>query len=107
RVHSDSAAANSANAVSASAYTVGHHVVFGQGHYRPNTSSGRELLAHELAHVVQQRHASIPSSGLKIGSSSSSLESSADHAASRAMSGQAGHLASAGGTTLSRKPEEK
>ena len=55
RVHNDALAASSAHAVAAKAYTVGSHVVFGSGHYQPGTSSGRFLLAHELAHVVQQR----------------------------------------------------
>ncbi len=103
RVHSDAAAAESANAVNASAYTVGHHVVFGGGQYRPDTSSGRELLAHELAHVVQQRGASIPARGLQIGSASSSFESSADHAASQALSGAGRVPTMAGGPMLARK----
>ncbi len=55
RIHRDSAAAASARDVAAHAYTVGQHVVFGSGQYGPDTSSGRNLIAHELAHVVQQR----------------------------------------------------
>lgn len=54
RVHTDEQAAKSAQAVNALAYTVGHHVVFGAGQYAPGTSDGQRLLAHELAHVVQQ-----------------------------------------------------
>jgi hypothetical protein len=54
RVHTDAQAASSARAVNAVAYTVGGHVVFGQGQYSPGNSRGRELLAHELTHVVQQ-----------------------------------------------------
>jgi outer membrane protein OmpA-like peptidoglycan-associated protein len=54
RVHTDARAAESARAVNARAYTVGRDVVFGQGEYDPQSSSGRRLLAHELAHVVQQ-----------------------------------------------------
>jgi Domain of unknown function (DUF4157) len=54
RVHTDERAAESARAVNALAYTVGNDVVFGRGHYLPGTSSGQKLLAHELAHVVQQ-----------------------------------------------------
>jgi hypothetical protein len=55
RVHTDTGAAESARAVHASAYTVGNHVVFGASLYHPATSAGRLLLAHELAHVVQQK----------------------------------------------------
>jgi hypothetical protein len=55
RVHDDPSAARSASDVSARAYTVGTHVVFGSGEYAPQSTAGRALLAHELSHVVQQR----------------------------------------------------
>lgn len=54
RIHEDAAAAASAREVSAQAYTVGHHLVFDTGRFAPDDTTGRELLAHELAHVVQQ-----------------------------------------------------
>jgi hypothetical protein len=54
RIFNDGAAARSARAVSANAYTVGEKIVFGQSKYAPDSPSGRRLLAHELAHVVQQ-----------------------------------------------------
>jgi hypothetical protein len=54
RVHTDTAAGQSAREVDAHAYTVGDHVVFGADRYAPETASGRALLAHELVHVVQQ-----------------------------------------------------
>src|SRR2546423_251787 len=54
RVHADARAAESARAVNALAYTVGRDVVFGANQYEPTTTRGRTLLAHELAHVVQQ-----------------------------------------------------
>jgi len=54
RLHTDSQAAESARAVNALAYTVGRDVVFGAGQYHPQTQEGRQLLAHELTHVVQQ-----------------------------------------------------
>jgi hypothetical protein len=55
RVHTDSPAAASASAVGARAYTVGQDIIFGAGQYQPRTDAGRRLLAHELAHVVQQQ----------------------------------------------------
>lgn len=55
RVHTDGQAAESAQSVSALAYTAGNDVVFGSGQYRPETSEGQKLLAHELTHVVQQQ----------------------------------------------------
>lgn len=54
RVHDGSAAAQSAHDVRAAAYTVGRDIVFGAGRLAPETNAGRRLLAHELAHVVQQ-----------------------------------------------------
>ncbi|GAB3777832.1 hypothetical protein GCM10028796_57430 [Ramlibacter monticola] len=55
RVHTDGAAAASANALSARAFTHGEHIAFAEGAYRPETTEGRRLLAHELTHVAQQR----------------------------------------------------
>ena len=55
RVHTDSAAADSAAAVGAHAYTVGRDVVFQRDAYDPSRQAGRTTLAHELTHVVQQR----------------------------------------------------
>lgn len=54
RVHDDARAAESARAVDAHAYTVGRDVVFAAGRYAPGTAGGDRLLAHELAHVVQE-----------------------------------------------------
>jgi len=54
RVHDDAKAAESADAVAARAYTVGEELVFAAGAYAPDTAEGRRLIAHELAHVVQQ-----------------------------------------------------
>ena len=57
RIHAGNGAAASARAVHARAYTLGRDIVFGANQYAPTTSEGRRLLAHELAHVVQQRAA--------------------------------------------------
>ncbi|OXC89933.1 hypothetical protein BMR85_015970 [Achromobacter sp. KAs 3-5] len=54
RLHSDARAGASARAVQARAFTIGHHIVLGSGQYAPGTAAGQALLAHELAHVVQQ-----------------------------------------------------
>ncbi|WP_444439493.1 eCIS core domain-containing protein [Pseudomonas sp. A6] len=54
RVHADARADASAQAVQARAYTVGHDLVFAAGQYRPQSPEGRQLLAHELTHVLQQ-----------------------------------------------------
>jgi hypothetical protein len=54
RVHTDAQAARSARAANAHAYTIGNDLVFGAGEYSPETARGRKLLAHELAHTMQQ-----------------------------------------------------
>lgn len=54
RIHTDGKAAESARAVNALAYTVGNDIVFGAGQYRPESTAGQHLLAHELTHVAQQ-----------------------------------------------------
>lgn len=54
RVHIDNAAATSAAGINAKAYTMGQHVVFGEGQYEPHSDSGKRLLAHELVHTLQQ-----------------------------------------------------
>jgi hypothetical protein len=54
RVHNDTAANKSATVVNAQAYTVGPHIVFGAGRYEPSSISGKRILAHELAHTIQQ-----------------------------------------------------
>jgi hypothetical protein len=55
RIHDDAAAAESARRLHASAYTLGEHIVVGGGTAGPGNTHGRSLLAHELAHVVQQQ----------------------------------------------------
>ena len=54
RVHADESAQRSAQDLSARAYTFGDDIVFAAGEFAPATTEGRRLLAHELAHVVQQ-----------------------------------------------------
>ncbi|WP_437995413.1 DUF4157 domain-containing protein [Sorangium sp. So ce185] len=80
RVHTDGRAAHAAQSVHAAAYTLGHHIVFDRGQFAPETAAGRRLIAHELAHVVQQgaggERAEAPGSP--------ALERAADSAAQRA-----------------------
>lgn len=57
RIHTDQNAANSARSIDALAYTSGADIVFGGGAYNPHSGAGKHLLAHELAHVVQQNGA--------------------------------------------------
>lgn len=54
RIHNDSHAADLARGINARAFTIGRDVVFGTGQYSPENAAGRQLLAHELTHVIQQ-----------------------------------------------------
>ena len=57
RVHTDASAAAAARSIQARAYTLGNHIAFAEGEYSPDTKRGQHLLAHELAHTIQQRGA--------------------------------------------------
>jgi hypothetical protein len=96
RVHAGAQAAASAQAVDAQAYTVGRSVVFGSGRYAPGTAEGRDLLAHELAHVVQQGSAAPPSGPLRVGAANDPAETAAD----RAAAGQGAAAGAAGGASV-------
>lgn len=60
RVHTDSHAANSAHSINALAYAAGRDVVFGETCNDISSDVGRRVLAHELTHVLQQGHLTIP-----------------------------------------------
>ena len=81
RVHTSPKATESARAVNALAYTAGQDVVFGEGQYAPGTGAGQKLLAHELAHVVQQSNNGI-GSAIEVGDPDSVYEKEADSASS-------------------------
>jgi hypothetical protein len=87
RIHSDARAADSAAAVDALAYTVGSDIVFAARQYAPTTPGGRKLLAHELAHVVQQADAASAGGPLRIGAPDGPEEGNADRAAEAALAG--------------------
>jgi hypothetical protein len=85
RVHADSRAAKSAEAVSAHAYTVGSDIVFGANQGGPGNGSHQRILAHELAHVVQQRGRQSGGS-LQVAPANDSAEGAADRAADQVLS---------------------
>ncbi len=85
RIHRDRQAACSATRIGASAYTVGSHIVFAAGKYRPETWGGRTLIAHEMAHVMQQRGCG-PVLELQLGGPAE-LECEADTIAARVVRG--------------------
>lgn len=83
RVHTDARAGAVAGQLNAVALTVGTDIAFAPGAYRPGTPEGDALLAHELAHVVQQRGAA--SDATAAGFASDELETDADQAAAGAV----------------------
>jgi len=103
RVHAGARAAESAQAVHARAYTVGSDIVFNQGAYDTRSSQGTHLLAHELAHVVQQQRG-ISRRAESISSPQDASETEADRAADRATSGREVGSLSGSASGLNRAP---
>jgi len=99
RVHDDSLAWESAESLNANAFTTGDHIVFNKGLYGNDTFSGRNLLAHELAHVIQNKKDNI----------SSDIEKHADEAALMVSGGKSVYPENLGGSDakLHRKEKEK
>jgi Domain of unknown function (DUF4157) len=105
RVHTDTSAAASASAVNALAYTIGNNVVFGEGQYAPGTTAGKQLIAHELTHVVQQNSASPePQTKLAIGATNDPAEQEAIQAES--FTGLQPSIAAKPGAVLARAPKK-
>jgi len=83
RIHTDTEAASLARSVQARAFTQGADIYFGEGTYSPHTPSGQRLLAHELAHTVQQDSGG--SGGPVIGRAADPAEAAADRVADSVM----------------------
>jgi hypothetical protein len=98
RLHTGARAAAASSSLNARAFTIGSDIAFGAGEYKPGTLVGDAILAHELAHVVQQSGASPTTAHKKRGASEyGSLEEDADRSAVGAVvslwTGAKGHLA--------------
>ncbi len=102
RVVTSPDAAQAADAMQAVAFTVGKTIYFGDGAYDPNSQSGQRLLAHELAHTVQQRDAGSASGELPIAKRGSASEEEADRAADAAIDGQPAPAMSSQAAQVSR-----
>ncbi len=91
RIHTGPSAADVAREAGAEAVTVGNDVLFGAGRYDPASPAGLELLAHEVAHTVQQRNAIGPGGPVTqfagVSERSSALEREADAAARHVVAG--------------------
>jgi hypothetical protein len=85
RIHSDRPAAASAAEICAHAYSLGSHIVFAADKYAPMTTTGRQRLFHELAHVLQRPSgAATPTGPLRLGAADASHERAARAAAHHA-----------------------
>lgn len=86
RIHRDAQTAQLSRRLEATAFTRGSDIYFGAGTFRPETAAGRHLIAHELAHVVQQHDGMTSgSAGTLIGRADDPLERQADEHATRAL----------------------
>ncbi|MFZ1410224.1 MAG: DUF4157 domain-containing protein [Micropruina sp.] len=111
RIHDDAAAADSASAVNAHAYTVGPNVVFQRDRYDPSSAEGKTTLAHELTHVIQQRSGPVDGTsapgGIKVSDPSDRFEREASANAERAMTGPAPVQTTAVSAAVQREVEEE
>jgi len=91
RLHTGSAAASSAKAVQAKAYTVGDEIVLGESAPKVDSAEGERTLAHELTHVVQQRSGPVDATpvggGISLSDPSDRFETQAEAVADRISSG--------------------
>jgi hypothetical protein len=90
RVHTDSSASSSAESVGANAYTVGSDIAFRSGHFDTGSATGQRTLAHELAHVVQQRSGPVDGTdaggGIRLSDPGDTFERAAEDTASQIVS---------------------
>lgn len=105
RVHTDATATRLSSALHARAFTVGEHVAFGAGEYRPGSLLGDALIAHELAHVIQQNGSAASTARMSMEEarySDSALERDADRAAVGAVASLWADGQGAGATVAGR-----
>ncbi|HVV82244.1 MAG TPA: DUF4157 domain-containing protein [Kofleriaceae bacterium] len=104
RLHTGDDSASAANAVGARAYTVGQDIHFNAGQYDPSSQAGQHLLAHEVAHTVQQGAggSSGPQHKLEVSMPGDAHEVEADRAADAMLAGRPAEVSAASG--IQREP---
>ena len=113
RVHTDSRASESAEAVGANAYTVGNDVVFRSGHFDSSSPTGQRTIAHELSHVVQQRSGPVDGTeapgGIRLSDPDDRFERAADATAEHVMSDSSSTApaAASAGTSVQLEADEE
>lgn len=97
RVHTGSASASAAESIGAKAYTTGQDIHFGPGQYDPSSEDGQRLLAHEVAHTVQQGNSRTqPQPKLEVSGPADAHEHEADRAADAMISGMPASVSPSG-----------
>jgi hypothetical protein len=89
RLHTDDAAARSAESLDARAFATGNDIHFGAGQYQPDTQEGLFLIAHEVAHTVQQQGGTPQAQCARAAPSGDAAEVEADQAAAAMLGGHA------------------
>lgn len=112
RVHTGPESDELNQQLSARAFTTGQDIFFRQGEYNPGSSDGRELVAHELSHVVQQGTGRVPGSGsgMTVRPAGDAFEQEADSLARQAASGgttSASAAEASGGEGVQRHGDEE
>jgi len=109
RVHTGGESNQLNEQLGARAFTTGRDVFFRDGEYNPGSSSGQELIAHELTHVVQQGSGAVSSGGSKmqVNAPGDQFEQEADAAAKQVTSADAAPSPSAEGVQRQELPEEE
>lgn len=104
RVHADERAAASADTLAAAAYTVGRHVVFARHQYRPGSTVGDALIAHEATHTLQQGlHDAASTKGLNVAPARHATEREADRNEASTARGTAASATANGTMRIARK----
>ena len=106
RIFSDSQAANMANGIGARAYTVDQNIVFNQGEFDPTSTDGRFVLAHELAHTIQNQK-SVGSKNQSINPSNDASETEANTFAAGVSLGMPTAIQAAPAAAISRFPSSE
>jgi hypothetical protein len=107
RIHTGAESQAAASAVAARAYALGNDVHFADGQYDPHSSAGQHLIAHEVAHTVQQRGGSpTRQDKLAVSEASDALEIEADRAADAMIVGAPARVSN-GGVAIARKGDDK
>jgi hypothetical protein len=105
RVHQGADSAGAAQSIAARAYTIGQDIHFAAGAYAPESAEGEHLLAHEVAHTVQQAGDTGLQTKLEVSSPGDAAERGAAAAAAAMVRGEEATVSSVAGGAIARAPQ--